>query len=295
VQVGAYVHLADEPFRETVAPDDLARLEGELGGRLDIIHYFLAWGAPFGRAVTANADGRRLMLSMKPDRDLVRQIAAGQQDDYIIQFARDAASFGQPVFIRFGHEMNGEWMDYSAARPGGPTAEQFRTAWVRLVRTVRAYATNVQFVWCPNEGDFPARPGNTMEDYWPGDEWVDIAAFDAFNWSERQPRRGDGRWRSFDEMVQGPYDRVARISAKPIWLGEFGTTDPEVPPDPPSASKGQWFRDMFASRRFPRLAAVIYFSENDERDTQRDWRIDSSTDSLKGFREGWSLPSRPAF
>ena len=84
----------------------------------------------------------------------------------------------------------------------------------------------MKFVWSPNESDFPDRPGNHLEDYWPGTDYVDIAGFDAYNWTNAEPRRGDGDDRSFDEIVQGPYQRVAEISAgKDIWLCEFGTVE----------------------------------------------------------------------
>jgi hypothetical protein len=277
VTIGAYVHLQGQPFRDPVAPEHLAQIESQVG-RLDLVHYFFTWGRRFDEAVSPNLDGRKLMLSMKPDGDLVGRIAAGQENAYIDRFARDVRGHGKPVFIRFGHEMNGEWMSYSAGRPGGPAAAQFVRAWRHLVRRFRAAgATNARFVWSPNEKDFPARDGNRMEDYWPGQAYVDVAGFDGYDWSTAEPRRGDGQDRTFEQVVQGPYDRISRLTTRPIWLCEFGTTDP---------GKGQWFRDMFASTRFPRLTGIVYFSEHDERDVQRDWRIDSSAGSIAGWRDG---------
>jgi hypothetical protein len=279
VKVGAYVHLADRPFRDPVAAEDLAYLEGRIGGRLDVVHYFFTWGRGFGEALSPNVVDRELMLSLKPNGDLVRQIVAGGQDAYLRGFASAARDWGRPVYLRFGHEMNGEWMEYSAGRPGGPSASEFVAAWRRMVQIFRDQnAANVKFVWSPNEKDFPSRVGNRMEDYWPGDAWVDIAGFDAYNWSDQRPVRGDGRFRTFDEIVAGPYHRITKLTRKPIWLCEFGTTEP---------AKGTWFRGMFASRQWAQLGAVIYFSERDDRDVQRDWRIDSSDDAVAGWREGW--------
>jgi hypothetical protein len=280
VKVGAYVHLADRPFRDPVAAEDLASLEGQLGGRLDVVHYFFTWGRGFGEALTSNVVGRDLMLSMKPTGDLVRRIGAGGEDAYLRGFASTARDWGRPVYLRFGHEMNGDWMEYSAGRAGGPSASEFVTAWRHMVQIFRDQkASNVKFIWSPNEKDFPNRAGNRMEDYWPGDGWIDIAGFDAYNWSDQRPVRGDGRFRTFDEIVAGPYHRIAKLTRKPIWLCEFGTTEP---------AKGDWFRRMFASREWAQLGAVIYFSERDDRDVQRDWRIDSSADSIAGWRQGWS-------
>lgn len=293
VRIGAYVHLAGHPFADPVAPADLATFESALGRRLDLVHYFFTWGRDFAEALNPNAGERALMLSMKPDGSLVPDIAAGRQDGYLDRFARDARDSGREIYLRFGHEMNGQWMSYSAGAPDGSPAYLFVRAWRRLVDRFRAQgAGNVRFVWCPNESDFPDRPGNRLEDYWPGEDHVDIAGFDAYNWSNQEPARGDGSWRSFEQLVAGPYERITRLTSRPVWLGEFGTTEAVSGVDPVGADKGDWFRDMFASTRFPRLEALVYFSEDDRRDVQRDWRVESSAASLLGFRDGWAGEAR---
>jgi mannan endo-1,4-beta-mannosidase len=277
VKVGAYVHLDGKPFQDPVAAEDLKQFESQTG-KLDIVHYFFTWGWSFRQAVTSNLDGRDLMLSLKPDQGLVWSIKDGGQDGYIDQFAAEAAAYERPVYLRFGHEMNGDWMSYSAGRDGGPSAEHFKDAWRRVVDRFRAQgATNVRFIWCPNESDFPDRDGNHLEDYWPGEEYVDIVGFDAYNWTDALPRRGSGDNRTFDEIVKGPYERIGRLTDKEVWLCEFGTVEP---------GKAEWIEDMFESRSFPRLTGLIYFSENDQRDVQRDWRLDSSPDAARAWRDG---------
>ncbi len=275
--VGAYVHLKDRPFKDPVAPEDLAALEARIGP-LDLVHYYLTWGRQFEEVRTPNLDEHEVMLSMKPNGDLVQRIVAGDQDDYIDEFASDVRDFDRPVHIRFGHEMNGHWMTYSAGNPHGPSAKQFVAAWRRVVDRFRAEgADNAVFVWSPNEDDFPARDGNRMEDYWPGEDYVDIAGFDGYDWASTKPQRGDGKDRSFEEVVRGPYERLTRLTDKPIWVCETGTTDP---------GKAEWIRDMFATTAFPRVTAIVYFSEDEQRDVQRDWRIDSSDESAAAWRAG---------
>lgn len=283
---GAYVHLLDRPHSDPVALEDLTQMERRIG-KLDIIHYFVTWGRGFDEFVTPTLDNHEMMLSLKPDGDLIRQINTGVQDGYVDSFASRAASFGKPVYLRFGHEMNGSWMSYSSGANGGPSAEAFVQAWRHLVDRFRiAGATNVKFVWSPNESDEPAIDGNRLEDYWPGASYVDIAGFDAYNWTDAEPRRGDAKNRSFDEVVHEPYDRITKLAPdKELWLCEVGTVEP---------GKADWFRGMFASRSFPKLTAVIYFSENDQRDTQRDWRIDTSEDAVQAWREALGGRSVPA-
>jgi len=38
-----------------------------------------------------------------------KTIVAGDHDDYIRQWAKDAAAWGKPMYLRFAHEMNGDW------------------------------------------------------------------------------------------------------------------------------------------------------------------------------------------
>ena len=288
VKVGAYIRLDGKPEMDPAPSEDVLLVENLLGQPFDIIHYFLTWGRPFTDALSERTvENRDLMLSMRPDDDLVWQIANGDQDAYLNEFLRDAADWGGPVYLRWGYEMNGSWMSYSAGFEGGPSADMFIEAWRHISDLINAVeADNVRMVWAPNEIDSPARDGNRLEDYWPGPAHVDVAGFDAYNWGEQRPARGDSRWRTFEEVVEKPYNRVTALTDKPIWLCEFGTTEAGSE-DPPWASKENWFRDMFNSRRFPRLKAIIYFSANDQTDVMRDWRLDSSPESLRGFREGW--------
>lgn len=280
VTLGAYVHLDGQPYRDPVATEDLRSLEQRIG-KLDLVHYFFRWGQDFHDAITPNLDDHDLMLSLKPDGDLVWKIKDGAQDAYIDRFAAAARAYQRPVYLRFGHEMNGQWMSYSAGHGGGPSAADFCAAWRHLVERFRGQgASNVKFVWSPNESDIPDRPGNHMEDYWPGTDYVDIVGFDGYNWTNAAPYRGDNEDRSFEQVVQGPYQRISRITTdKEIWLCEFGTVEP---------GKAAWIRDMFASTQFPRLTGLIYFSENDQRDVQRDWRLDSSPEAAQAWRDAVS-------
>ena len=79
----------------------------------------------------------------------LKTIIAGNHDAYIRQWARDAATWGKPMYLRFAHEMNGTWFPWS---PGvnGNTAKQFRSTWTRVHRIFQEEgATNVRWVWSP--------------------------------------------------------------------------------------------------------------------------------------------------
>lgn len=45
------------------------------------------------------------------------RIAGGRQDAYVSAFARSVAGCGLPVYLRFGHEANGDWYPWSNDPP----------------------------------------------------------------------------------------------------------------------------------------------------------------------------------
>jgi len=87
----------------------------------------------------------------------------GMYDDYLRGWAVGVRDFGKPIFIRWGHEMNGNWYLWSGIKNGGGTLDGFGdpTKADGPERFVAAYryihdffenngATNVLWVWCPN-------------------------------------------------------------------------------------------------------------------------------------------------
>jgi hypothetical protein len=285
VKIGLYLNEGSGQSN-LIAPATLGAFEATLGKQFDVVHYFVGWNVPFNTLLNANVPKRDLMISWDPPGNVISEIVAGSQDAYLTLFARAAKAYGHPVYLRFAAEMNGDWNSYSSAG-GGPSAATFVLAWHRVVGIFKAVkATNVKFIWCPSEVDSPNVAGNHLEEYWPGATYVDLLGFDAYNWGTGGHLRGSGGWRSFDTMCATPYARVGKLAPKlDMWIGETGCP-PYATGDPAGVSKGQWFYDMFRSTKYPRLKAVIYFSENDT-PLDRDWRINSSPYAAAGWKRGW--------
>ena len=78
----------------------------------------------------------------------------------------DLKLFGQPLFIRFGHEMNDPYR-YSWG-PQNNTPEDFIAAWKHMVDYFKAEGVdNVIWVWSPHIAY------GLFEEYYPGDDYVD--------------------------------------------------------------------------------------------------------------------------
>jgi len=111
-----------------------------------------------------------------------------------------------------------------------------------------------------------------MEDYFPGDDVVDLVAIDGYNWGRT---RDWSVWQSFEEIFSDAYKTATALSKRPIIIGEAASA--EI-----GGSKSLWISDGFKQlrRSFPRIEALIWFDVQKE----SDWRIASSPESLKAFR-----------
>lgn len=248
-------------------------LESDLGRRLDIVHWFMSWDNEWDSNLLEplGASGRLPMISWQSFGVTTADIAAGHHDEYIISWARGAADYGLPVYLRPFPEMNGDWT------PWNGNADSLVSAWRHIVDTFEAEgAHNVRWVWSPNVTDEPRADWNRMENYHPGAAYVDVLALDGYNWGTV---RGYIGWQSFEEILEMGYDRITALGSQPVWMAETASTEH-------GGDKGQWVQDMFtASNRFPQLDAIVWFDENKE----TDWRISSSAGALASFQQ--VLPS----
>ena len=275
--VGFY--LPDVPAQ--IAP--LAQLESETGRRAAVTSYFLGVSAePFDpvRAANAAAHGVTPMITLEfwnysapagaQPAFRLTSIAAGAHDAYLSRFARDAKAFGQPVWLRPLHEMNGSWYPWCGTVNGNSPAD-FVAAWRHVREVFRAQgADNVRFVWCPEATSAPDTAANAIARYWPGDAYVDYVALDGFNW-------GGEKRSSFTEVFGSGYADVTRLTEKPLFIAETSCGEA-------GGDKTAWIEDMFRelSSAYPRVRGVVWFDALKE----RDWRIESSAESLAAFRQG---------
>jgi beta-mannanase len=263
-----------------VAP--ILQAERALGCRLDPVMWFRSWDdTPAGRfrpEQLAGLEDRDLVITWEPWRPADGKvqpgyapaaIAAGRHDRYVRDWAQAVRDTGRVIHLRPMHEMNGTW--YPWGSPDGPShPADYLAAW-RHIRALFAAegAGNVRWIWSPNGADVPA--GNRLEDYYPGDDQVDVLGCSAYNWGTTQPW---SRWTSFRDLMAVPYRRLAALGPQPIWLCETGCT-------PRGGSKPAWVRGMFASAAaFPRLDAVLWFNI----DKETDWRATEPAKVAAAFR-----------
>ena len=263
--------------------DPLTSLTSSLGRRPDLVMWYAAWSDrasfPATQAGQVAATGATPVVTWEPwdpaagvDQPAYRlsRIASGKHDSYVGMWARQVRSYGKPLVIRFGHEMNGSWYPWSAQANGNTPADY--VAAFRHVRAVfvKAGATNAAWSWSPNvpyDGSVP------LAQVYPGDAHVDRVALDGYNWSTLQPA---STWTSFWDVMSEGVSQVRAITAEPLFIGE--TASPELGGD-----KAAWIGGLFATLAdHPEIRGFTWFHF----DKETDWRIDSSAASLDAFRTG---------
>jgi Glycosyl hydrolase family 26 len=262
--------------------DDIDKFENLVGGMPAIIHWFQDWKMDFNSRYldSAVARGGMPLISWEPwkfggrvdqRRYALMTIVDGKHNDYIRQWAQAAAAWGKPFFLRFAHEMNGDWTSWSPGVNGNKSRE-FVSAW-RRVHSIfqRQGAKNVRWVWAPVAHYEGATP---YEDVYPGDEYVDWVGISGYNWGDTQPW---SQWQSFLKIFNQSYNMLGALTSKPIMIPEVASTEL-------GGNKAAWIRRAFFEEipnMFPRIRAVVWFHA----DKEQDWRVNSSNSSLEVYRE----------
>ena len=205
-------------------------LEEALGRRLDIVHWFTNWDQPYFPEMVAAvaAAGRKPLISWQPHRQSVADIAAGHHDRYLRLWARGVRGSGGEVYLRPFPEMNGDWVPWN----GEP--ETLKLAWRRMAAIfAEEGAGNVRWVFSPNVTDSPKTEANRMENYYPGDDVVDVLALDGYNWGTTREWTA---WRSFEEVFNTGYERIITLGSQPVWFDENKEADWRMVADPEVAT-----------------------------------------------------------
>ena len=268
VALGAYIPGAEHHAGRI---DSYAR---KVGRRPLIVGSYKDWGPQPFQVRELRRVWRRgsvPMITWEPWGFPLRAIARGRYDRYARSAARAAERWGRPLFLRFAHEMNGDW--YPWGRRTG--AAVYKAAWRRLVQIFRRTgAHNVRWVWNPYVN---SRGGRLpFAGRYPGDPWVDWVGLDVINWGGSFP------WRSFRQIVEPSYRRLARLSGRPIMIGETGSGES-------GGSKPSWVGKMLRRDvpRMPRIRALLFWSRADARGDQR---VDSSRAALRSLRRSARRP-----
>jgi hypothetical protein len=239
--------------------------------------------APIAELDSVAARGAVTMLTWEPWRagDGVTQpaytnasIASGKHDAYLRDWGVALAKWGKPVYLRYGHEMNGDWYPWSDGVNSNASGS-YVAAWKHVHEVLTAQGTtNVQWVWSPN---VPYTGSVALPSLYPGANYVDAVALDGYNW-------GTGTdwstWTSPSTLFGNGLAQMRAIApGKQIMIAETAST--EI-----GGSKATWNRELVSYLQAQKdVSAFIWFDFNKE----ADWRIASSSSSADALKAALAL------
>ena len=217
----------------------------------------------------------RLMLRSDPNGGradpvyTLARILDGDFDNDLRAWCAGARNFHTRIIAEYGVEVNGEWFPWNGKWNGGGTKtgygnpnqpdgpERFRDAYRHIIQTCRDEgAENVTWVFHVNDGDWPDVNWNRLENYYPGDSYIDWLAISSYG--AQTPL--DDWWPIFRVSMDDVYPRVASLSStKPIIVAEFGVTN-----NNPLGSQSQWAQSALTNIthfRWPRIIAFSWWNE----------------------------------
>jgi hypothetical protein len=289
-------------------PEWVTTMFRRVGGTPEIASWYAtsAWSSIPDCAQVWAASGLSNMVSWPLAAPLTSSgIQAGSMDAQMLLLCAAIDALPTPTYIRLGPRMN---MSTSPVRAVATTPSAYVAMWRYIVTFMRKLTAKVRFVFNPARMDSPLTDP-PLELYFPGDTYVDVVGFDAFNYGN-DGGAGAHSWETHGQAFGQTYDRLRALTTKDIWVCETSSKEPlasdayttdasgnytvAVPTGTTAApvdtghSKGQWIRDLLAETGFPRITTIVFYSVA----AQRDWRYDSSADSLAGFIDGFA-PTAP--
>jgi beta-mannanase len=262
-----------------VGTGTIAQLETTLGRRLAISHNFYGWTDDWTTWVRSTFTNGYIPLVtweawMNGSAGVpLDELVNGTHDTLIRNRAQAAQSIGQKFFLRWGHEMNGNWYPWDGFHSGANAAATAKyIAAYRHIHDlfVAAGATNVLWVFSPNVDSVPDEAWNQWSNYYPGDSYVDWMAFDGYNWGTVQ---AGSSWRAFTAITGTIYAGLA-AKGKPIMIPEMASAEQ-------GGDKAAWIAAILPALKasYPAIKAFVWFHMNKE----TDWRIDSSPQARDAF------------
>jgi hypothetical protein len=172
-------------------------------------------------------------LTLQPDYATTRSLLTTRDVEWIERFTRDVGALKRPVFIRFAHEMNGDWYPWGWKNV---SAGVYIDGYRKVADAFRRNAPKATLIWAPSQNWGPS-VDPLYSNWYPGDEYVDWVGLTTYQW----PFSGLGAHQFMYSVTlgQGPegdfYSTFALGHGKPMMLTETASGD-----DSPGYYDNEW-------------------------------------------------------
>lgn len=265
--------------------DEILAFDNLVGKDIGVVMYFANWLDAGNHALDPfpldliqseiSSPSRRpvIMLTWEPTRSVAsdygctksysgpippQDIIDGNCDAYLVQFAADVKARPERILLRFAHEMN---ITDSPWWPGN-WGSMDATLYVQMYQHVHDVImgvpdppTNIEWVWSPNYASNPPDAWNAINNYYPGDAYVDWIGLSGYNWynspNHSQP------WRDFDYLYDSVLTDFTCRYAKPQIIAEVGSVEGTG-----GLTKAGWITDLYQrAPNYPFLRSVVWFND----------------------------------
>jgi hypothetical protein len=275
---------------DDIIPDDLISYEQAVGKDAAWVYFSNNWfkGREFPTETAEWISDRgsipyiRLMLrhDLKYDGEdttySLQNILDGRFDEELHAWCAQAREFGRQLLVEYGTEVNSDSFVWSGIANGGGIAdgygdpsfpdgpERFRDTYRHIIQICREQgATNITWVFHIDSANHPDENWNRVENYYPGDEWIDWIGVSIYG-----ANRPDSTYFDvFSLRLDAIYQQIAGFAPdKPVIIAEFGTAK-----NNPLLNQLQWARDAVMSldrERYPNLVGFAWWNERWQNDNQ---------------------------
>ncbi len=242
-------------FSEINTPQSssVGTLEGNIGRNFDMRMRFYSTEALLPQLGGIKSDiansGHMEVVAWEP--------SSGWPSDQQVRDVATALKSDKPVQIRFAHEMNGNWYKWSQG-----STDEYKANWQRVYRIIKGYtdasgkkiegiAPNVLMNWAP----FAYNVGKPYDQYYPGDEYVDIVGIDLYVEQLGATMSSTAGGSLFDQI----YNKYS--VKKPFMIME--TNSGPRKPGAHYTDKTAYYNDFvgFLQAR-PKISGVVFFDQN---------------------------------
>ena len=262
IDLGAYA----KPARGQTVVEAYQELE-HLGGDLTVTrHYLTDWTDPrLGGFVAWSAEnGNHPYISLHTQTGSTgitwAEVASGQQDDFLENFADSIQGLGAPVWFSFHHEPEND--------PDAGDSSDFRAAAQRVYEVMKPICSNCQIGVAFMRGTFGGAHGG-IDSWLPDPQFMDFLGADLYD---------KGGTTQLSTLAATSLAK-ARSLDKPLVIGESGTVEGRRT----SNYKATWFRN---ARTFLKANEDIMMYDYSHTTSQTyDYHVDTTPTALAAWRE----------
>lgn len=220
-------------------------------------------------------------LTIQPSNATASSLLKPADVTWLNDFATQIGGLRRPVFIRFGHEMNGDWYPWGWTHV---TPDVYIRGYQQVAAIFRQRAPKAAMVWAPSQ-DWGDNCDHMYSNWYPGDAYVDWVGLTSYQW----PYSHVSSHQFYFSVANGEepeadfYATFAVGHDKPMMIAETASGDDDPgyydSPDklaaygvaPGQGAQNWWISqvysvgsDQFSMRTaFPRIGAVTWFAHGD--------------------------------